>query len=88
MAVRCAVVLCRMLDSFHKWAIDYLQHMLAPLDNFISRGPDIFLKPSNPFVKMTMDIAVKVHLTRSGPADQRKPADQPAECCLSTRPND
>lgn len=35
-------VLPRIIACFHDWATDFISHLLAPLDNYISKGNDIF----------------------------------------------
>jgi hypothetical protein len=53
-------------ESYHKWAADYVNNMLAPIDNYMSRGTEVFLTTQNPnYVKMVMDICFKVSLSLS-----------------------
>jgi hypothetical protein len=33
-------------QCFHEWAVDYFEHILVPVDNYITRGTETFL--SNP----------------------------------------
>ena len=54
-------LLPRMCDSYQKWAADYVNNMLAPIDNYISRGTAQFLGSQQPnYVKMIMDMCVKL----------------------------
>lgn len=34
--------------AYNDWAIDYLDNILVPLDNFISKGTEVFLTCKNP----------------------------------------
>lgn len=35
-------------QSYNEWAFDYFENILVPLDNFISRGTEVFLSSQNP----------------------------------------
>ena len=37
-----------LVSSYHTWAEDYLEHILVPLENYISRGTAVFLAGQNP----------------------------------------
>jgi hypothetical protein len=51
----------RFIESFHTFAPDYLDKMLAPLDNYISRANDLFVSCQNPnFLGMTLSIPEKL----------------------------
>ena len=38
----------QLIACFHEWAVDYLENLLVPLDNFISRGTPHFLAGTSP----------------------------------------
>ena len=37
-----------LVNSYHTWAEDYLEHILVPLENYICRGTAVFLAGQNP----------------------------------------
>jgi hypothetical protein len=38
----------QLIACFHEWAVDYLENLIVPLDNFISRGTPHFLAGTSP----------------------------------------
>ncbi len=45
------------VQCVNEWAIDYLENVLLPLDNFISKGTDVFLTCQNPnFLDLTNQV--------------------------------
>lgn len=35
-------------QAYNEWAFDYFENILVPLDNFVSKGTDVFLSGQNP----------------------------------------
>lgn len=35
-------------QAYNEWAFDYFENILVPIDNFISRGTEVFLSGQNP----------------------------------------
>ena len=53
--------------AFNEWAYDYLENMVTPLDNYISRGTDVFVSSQNPdLVGMIYAMCAKVQLFFDG----------------------
>jgi hypothetical protein len=38
----------QMASAFNEWAIDYFENILVPLDNYISKGTEVFLTSKDP----------------------------------------
>mmetsp|Transcript_36591 Transcript_36591/g.59153 ORF Transcript_36591/g.59153 Transcript_36591/m.59153 type:complete len:1025 (+) Transcript_36591:45-3119(+) len=57
-------------QAFDEWAFDYMEQMLRPLDNFISRDTDTFVNgtPERSYVDLVYRMCKKV-LERSDPGD-------------------
>ena len=49
-----------MMAALADWAIDYFDHILVPLDNYISRGTERFLAPGQPYLADVMALVNKV----------------------------
>ena len=47
--------------AYNDWAMDYLDNILVPLDNFISKGTEVFLACKNP------DYLAQVTVTLTSP---------------------
>ena len=46
-----------LVQCVNEWAIDYLENVLLPLDNYISKGTDVFLTSQNPnFLQLTNQV--------------------------------
>merc|ERR1712205_107008 len=65
-------VLCQALKE---WAIDYFENILIPLDNYISRGTQVFLQSKDPnYLALTQEVLnlaladQKIHETDAMPA--------------------
>lgn len=50
-------------QCYHEWAIDYFEHILVPIDNFITRSTETFL--SNPtYLQQVCSHALRLHLPK------------------------
>eukprot|EP00898_Chlorokybus_atmophyticus_P004844 jgi/Chlat1/5360/Chrsp35S05283 len=50
-----------MADALDEWALDYFENILVPLDNYISRGTEVFLTSTDPdYLQSTYKIVSKV----------------------------
>ena len=38
----------QLYQAYNEWAFDYFENIIVPLDNYISRGTDVFLASQNP----------------------------------------
>jgi hypothetical protein len=54
--------LVKLVQAYHGWAVDYIRDMLAPIDNFISKGTDIFCSSKNPnYLELVLSMVQKVY---------------------------
>ena len=38
----------QIFEAYNDWARDYLENIMVPLDNFITKGTEVFLAGQNP----------------------------------------
>ena len=73
-----------LVSSYHSWAEDYLEHILVPLENYISRSAPVFLAGQNPnYLQQVRPHHTQVlvdHIFRSSPIllGGQKPSCLPA----------
>lgn len=61
----------RMVQCVTDWAIDYFEEVLLPMDNYISKGTDVFLGSQSPnYLAMTNQMLEKVLSGEGYPEDQ------------------
>lgn len=66
----------KLLHCMDTWAIDYFPDVLLPLDNYISRGSDVFLGAHQPsLLDMTNNTLQKVLAMGHGGSEEEAPDD-------------
>ncbi|KAH8061255.1 hypothetical protein JL721_8916 [Aureococcus anophagefferens] len=63
-----------LIDAFHQWAYDYLPDLVAPLDNFVSRDPEAFLRGATAGGQRLVDALAGVAARLLAPEHQRRAA--------------
>ena len=71
-----------LIDAFHQWAYDYLPDLVAPLDNFVSRDPEAFLRGATAGGQRLVDALAGVAARLLAPEHQRRACER--DCVKAT----